>query len=166
MLNHRNIFGSTCQTSTGWRSSPQPSVICRVDGHFSDHTALFSSFCLNLQTVWPQFSDLWGNVFSSTCGPLQVDGHLVTGIHKPVDLYRLTAIFGPAVKILPNLSQPVDLYRLTSTFRIYQKVSKTVETLTGWRTVGFKFLLFFSTCRPMQVDGQFSTIERIQSFWR
>ena len=105
-------------------------------------------------------------MFPSTCGPLQVDGHLVTGIHKPVDLYRLTAIFGPAVKILPNLSQPVDLYRLTSTFRIYQKVSKTVETLTGWRTVGFKFLLFFSTCRPMQVDGQFSTKKSNQSFWR
>ena len=63
------------------------------------------------------------NICGSTCQK--------PGIHKPVDLYRLTAIFGPAVKILPNLSQPVDLYRLTSTFRIYQKVSKTVETLTG-----------------------------------
>ena len=76
-------------------------------------------------------------MFPSTCRPLQVDGHFWCGIRKPVDLHSLTAIFGPAVMYLPNLSQPVDLYSLTTIFGSTKKCQKP------WRR--------------LQVDGQLAS---------
>ena len=73
----------------------------------------------------------------STCRPLQVDGHFWCGIRKPVDLHSLTAIFGPAVIFLPNISQPVDLYSLTTIFGYSKKCQKP------WRR--------------LQVDGQLAS---------
>ena len=104
-LNRNNICGSTCQTLTGWRSSPQPATICRVDGQFSVHRALFWNLrpqpgdlyrltdnfrssgnfvFLNLETFtgWrtilgtQQYSDLQENYWK-LWWRLQVDGHSV-----------------------------------------------------------------------------------------
>ena len=115
--------------------------------------------------------------FALTCRPLQVDGNFRTqcdSLSQPahvyrltgkldvasqtVDLYRFTAKYGPNVESPFILSQPVDLYRWTAKYGRSRKCQKLWRRLQVDGHTHFKICHFRSTCRRLQVDGQFSTI--------
>ena len=117
-LSRNYICGSTCQTLTGWRSSPQPATICRVDGQFSVHQTLF----WNLR---PQPGDLYRltDNFRSSGNFVFLNQETFTGWQT----------------ILCSLHKPGDLYRLTDNFRtsgnIFSEFYLNLETFTGERSV-------------------------------
>ena len=142
-LNRINICESTCKTLTGWRSSPKPTTICRVDGQFSVHQALF----WNLR---PQPGDLYRltDNFRSSGNLVFLNLETFTGWrtilgsqHKPGDLYRLTDNFRTSGNIFSDFT--LNLETLTGERTIFgpvRKLLKTMETFTGWRTSGFDIL--------------------------
>ena len=77
---------------------------------------------------------------------------------QPVDIYRFTAKYGPNVEFPFILSQPVDLYRWTAKYGRSRKCQKLWRRLQVDGHTHFKICHFRSTCRRLQVDGQFSTI--------